>query len=95
MSTRMIKENQQSSTKAFDLNTNETNLRKQIAEKAHELWERRGWAHGRDVEDWLQAEAMILGKFKVKNNNASVKKTKGRVLGILDTKHRSSLDKTG
>lgn len=31
----------------------------QIAILAYELWEQRGSMHGRDVEDWLEAEQAI------------------------------------
>ena len=30
-----------------------------IARRAYELYERRGGAHGHDVDDWIQAEADI------------------------------------
>ena len=30
--------------------------RAHIAQRAYELFEERGFAHGHDVEDWLQAE---------------------------------------
>jgi DUF2934 family protein len=30
-----------------------------IAERAHEIYERRGGEHGRALEDWLQAEREI------------------------------------
>ena len=30
-----------------------------VALKAYELFERRGFRHGCDVEDWLQAERLI------------------------------------
>ena len=30
-----------------------------IARRAHEIYERRGGAHGKDLEDWLQAEREI------------------------------------
>ena len=30
--------------------------------RAYELWERHGRIHGRDLEDWLEAEAQILGR---------------------------------
>lgn len=32
---------------------------RQIATKAYELWEQRGCRHGHDVEDWLDAEAVV------------------------------------
>lgn len=33
--------------------------RKRIAAKAYELWEQRGCRHGHDLEDWLEAEAIV------------------------------------
>ena len=33
---------------------------KQIAQKAYELWEERGWREGRDLEDWFDAEAVVM-----------------------------------
>ena len=46
----------QSQTK--DLNQEEYNAR--VAIKAYELFERRGFSHGHDMEDWLQAERLVL-----------------------------------
>lgn len=34
-------------------------LRRRIARKAHELFEKRGSRHGRDREDWLEAERLV------------------------------------
>jgi hypothetical protein len=31
-----------------------------IAKKAYELWEQRGRRDGRAMEDWLDAEAMVM-----------------------------------
>ena len=33
-----------------------------IRERAYQLFEERGYEHGHDVEDWLQAESEIIGK---------------------------------
>ncbi len=30
--------------------------------RAYQLFEQRGYQHGRDVDDWLQAEAEVMGK---------------------------------
>ena len=30
--------------------------------RAYQVWVRRGCIHGRDVEDWLEAEAQIHGR---------------------------------
>jgi len=34
----------------------------QIAERAHELFQARGGDHGRDLDDWLQAEQELSEK---------------------------------
>ncbi|MDE3199873.1 MAG: DUF2934 domain-containing protein [Acidobacteriota bacterium] len=34
----------------------------QIAALAHRYFEERGYAHGHDADDWLRAEAELLGK---------------------------------
>lgn len=34
--------------------------RDELARLAHELYERRGGEHGHDVEDWLEAERLLL-----------------------------------
>ena len=31
-----------------------------IAKKAHELWNERGRREGRDLEDWLDAETIVM-----------------------------------
>jgi hypothetical protein len=36
--------------------------RQRIAEKAHELYQCRGCCHGRDVDDWLDAERLVLSE---------------------------------
>jgi HSP20 family molecular chaperone IbpA len=41
----------------------ENRLRERIARRAHELFERRGSVHGRDIDDWLQAEAELVRRF--------------------------------
>ena len=35
-----------------------------IQQRAYHLFEQRGREHGHDLEDWLQAEAEIMGKKK-------------------------------
>jgi len=37
-------------------------LRQRIAEKAHEIYECRGCCHGRDLDDWLEAERLVLNE---------------------------------
>jgi len=31
-----------------------------ISKKAYELWEARGYRQGRELEDWLDAEAIVM-----------------------------------
>jgi len=35
-------------------------LQRDIAKRAYELYERRGWNHGEDLGDWLVAEQQVL-----------------------------------
>ena len=44
----------------FGLNDHEA--RRRIAEKAYELYERRGFCHGCDLDDWLEAERLVLAE---------------------------------
>ena len=37
-------------------------LRQRIAEKAHELYQCRGCCHGRELDDWLEAERLVLSE---------------------------------
>ena len=32
-----------------------------VAQRAHELFIARGGAHGRDLDDWLEAERQLMG----------------------------------
>jgi hypothetical protein len=45
-------------TPIFHVNEN-ASLEEQIAERAHELWQQRGGAHGDDLTDWFRAEQEI------------------------------------
>jgi Protein of unknown function (DUF2934) len=35
-------------------------LRERISKKAFELWQERGYRDGHDLEDWLDAEAVVM-----------------------------------
>lgn len=37
----------------------ESTLRQTIEKKAYELFEKRGWANGYDLQDWLEAEQIV------------------------------------
>ena len=55
-------------------------LRQRIAEKAHEIYECRGCCHGRDLEDWLEAERLVLAALEVRTENA-MRKPRSRLGG--------------
>ena len=37
-------------------------LQRDIAKRAYELYEHRGWNHGEDLHDWLEAEQEIVNE---------------------------------
>lgn len=39
-------------------------IRERIAQKAYELYEQHGGEGGRDMDDWLQAEAMVMAELR-------------------------------
>jgi hypothetical protein len=43
---------------------NTESLKEEIARRAYELYQARGFVDGFDVEDWLQAEQDIVGSLK-------------------------------
>ena len=51
------------STRSIEL-TDE--LRARIAQKAFEIFEQRGRQEGRDLEDWLEAEVMVIAELRAK-----------------------------
>ena len=46
-----------------NLNGLADDLRRRITEAAYELYERHGREDGRDVEDWLRAEAIVTDRY--------------------------------
>lgn len=39
------------------------NLYDEIARVAYGLYEKRGYSHGNDVDDWVQAETIVMKKY--------------------------------
>lgn len=37
-------------------------IHNEIARGAYELYKKRGWAHGHDLDDWLEAEKTVMEK---------------------------------
>lgn len=46
------------------MNSAADRIREAIERRAYELFERRGCRHGKDWQDWFQAEQQILSDFK-------------------------------
>ena len=46
---------------------NDEQVRHRIAQRAYELYERRGCCHGCDLDDWLEAERLVLAESQTAN----------------------------
>ncbi len=46
-------------------------LHHRVAEKAYELYECGGCCHGRDLEDWLEAERLVLAEIELQTDKAA------------------------
>lgn len=51
------------------------NLHDEIAKVAYELYEKSGRIEGRDLDNWLEAERIVMERYKVKGKKASAKKS--------------------
>jgi len=54
-------------------------MHEEIAKKAYELFEKSGGVHGRDRENWLEAEKTVLGRMKTGKKAAGAKKASAAV----------------
>lgn len=54
--------NEEPAKTEFSEGTDDRLLHERIAERAYELHQKRGGDHGRDWEDWLEAERMVLSE---------------------------------
>jgi hypothetical protein len=63
-------------------------IHERIAERAYELYQKRGQSHGKDLDDWLEAERLVLSehnpseampalKAKPASRSKSTRKTSG------------------
>jgi hypothetical protein len=50
-------------------------LHSEIVKVAYELHERRGWKHGQDVQDWLEAERIVLTRYEKGSEKVKSKKS--------------------
>ncbi len=54
-------------------------LRHRIAEKAYELYQKRGQSHGHDLGDWLEAGRLVLGEIRSQAQSKAKKpRSRGR-----------------
>ncbi len=45
----------------------------EVAKVAYELYEKRGRIHGHDLEDWLQAEMIVMKRYEKETADEKVK----------------------
>ena len=60
----MNKRTEKSSSESQPQTASGTPTHEEIELRAHEIYIERGGAHGQDVDDWLQAERELVGKFE-------------------------------
>ncbi len=60
----MNKPTEKSSSESQPQTASGAPTREEIELRAHQIYVERGGAHGQDVEDWLQAESELLGKYE-------------------------------
>ena len=54
-----------------EFSVSDDKLQQRIAEKAYELYECRGCCQGRDVEDWLEAERLVLAEIELQTDKTA------------------------
>ncbi len=47
----------------------------EIAKVAYGLHEKRGWKHGHDLQDWLEAERIVLTRYEKGSEKVKSKKS--------------------
>ncbi len=66
------------------------NVHDEIAQVAYELFEKRGWVHGHELQDWLDAERIVAARSA--KDTETVKSTKSAK--PTATKRKSKTQKT-
>ncbi|MEW6163306.1 MAG: DUF2934 domain-containing protein [Nitrospirota bacterium] len=54
------------------------NLQDEIAKVAYEIYEKSGWIEGRDLDNWLEAERIVMERY-AKEKKKSEKKTATKI----------------
>ncbi len=59
------------STRSAEFCIADPSLYERTAQRAYELYQQRGEAHGHDVEDWLEAERQIVAQLQAPTETAA------------------------
>jgi len=64
-----------------------------IARRAYELFEGRGYEHGHDLEDWLKAQAELVGsiEFETSERRGSLS-LRGKVIGFKENEIKTAIE---
>lgn len=71
----------------------ERSLQEKIAERAYELYQKRGQYHGSDLDDWLEAERSILSEHNATMTEATPAPKPKPAASAKGSKKRSSEQK--
>jgi hypothetical protein len=64
-------------------------IRERVSFRAYELYEKRGAGHGRDLEDWAQAEKEVLSPLIEPKLKLSRKTSEGTAKNVMPVKQLS------
>jgi hypothetical protein len=70
------------------MNRMEVERNAEIRELAYRIWEEEGYLHGHEVQHWLKAETIWLGKHRPKikpKQSKPLKRTKSRKTAAAET----------
>lgn len=71
-------------------------LRERVGQKAYELYEKRGSSHGLDIQDWLEAERLVLAETKTETKVRKIQsKTETEPKAKTPLRERSVATKPG
>ncbi len=70
------KKKEETNREEFNGRTNDRSLHERIAERAYALHQKRGEHHGHDLEDWLEAERILLSEQSAGEETAAPAKEK-------------------
>lgn len=53
-------------SKTNNRSTNQNELFSKIQQRAYQIYEKRGFTHGNDMKDWLEAERQVKRELSIK-----------------------------